>query len=208
MPKILKKEKKTISVLEGKLGEVVLYNNVFEEEQSLHYLEIFRSSLSFETEKVFVHGKWRSPKRMTCAYGDDALEYSYSGAKKKALQWTEELLEVKNKVEQITGANFNFVLCNLYEDGNSVIGKHADDEKDLEKGSVIAGVSFSKKENERDMLFHQKKKNGELVKSVRLQNGSVIVMKGETQKNYYHSIPKRAKVKGPRINLTFRTIKK
>jgi alkylated DNA repair dioxygenase AlkB len=41
-----------------------------------------------------------------------------------------------------------------------------------------------------------------------LESGSVLVMKGETQKNWLHSLPKSTRVIEPRINLTFRRIKK
>ena len=37
-------------------------------------------------------------------------------------------------------------------------------------------------------------------------NGSLIVMLGDTQQYWKHSIPKEKRVKGPRINLTFRTM--
>ena len=41
-----------------------------------------------------------------------------------------------------------------------------------------------------------------------LESGSVLVMKGDTQKNWLHSLPKSTRVTEPRINLTFRRIKK
>ena len=39
-----------------------------------------------------------------------------------------------------------------------------------------------------------------------LTNGSLIVMLGDTQQYWKHSVPKEDTVCGPRINLTFRTI--
>ena len=41
---------------------------------------------------------------------------------------------------------------------------------------------------------------------VPLGRGALLVMKGDTQENWKHQIPKTRKVKGPRVNLTFRTI--
>ena len=39
-----------------------------------------------------------------------------------------------------------------------------------------------------------------------LFNGSLLIMRGQTQKFWQHRIPKTAKQQGPRINLTFRFI--
>ena len=40
-----------------------------------------------------------------------------------------------------------------------------------------------------------------------LENGSLLVMKGETQENWLHRLPTTKKILTPRINLTFRMIK-
>jgi alkylated DNA repair dioxygenase AlkB len=39
-----------------------------------------------------------------------------------------------------------------------------------------------------------------------LEHGSLLVMKGSTQQNWLHSLPKSRAIKSPRINLTFRNI--
>lgn len=38
------------------------------------------------------------------------------------------------------------------------------------------------------------------------EHGSLLIMKGATQSNWLHSLPKSKKISRPRINLTFRTI--
>ena len=40
--------------------------------------------------------------------------------------------------------------------------------------------------------------------SLLLERGSLLVMKGETQRFWVHALPKTKKVSEPRINLTFR----
>ncbi len=42
--------------------------------------------------------------------------------------------------------------------------------------------------------------------SVVLEHGSLLVMKGATQSNWLHSLPKSKNITQPRINLTFRII--
>jgi hypothetical protein len=39
-----------------------------------------------------------------------------------------------------------------------------------------------------------------------LKHGSLLVMRGYTQRDWQHSVPKRAKASSPRINLTFRRV--
>ena len=83
------------------------------------------------------------------------------------------------------------------------MGWHSDDEKELGKNPVIASVSFGAN---RDFLFkHKFDKNHDKIK-VHLKTGSLLLMLGSTQHYWKHSIPKRLKVKDPRINLTFRNI--
>ena len=45
-----------------------------------------------------------------------------------------------------------------------------------------------------------------LKKNIVLEHGSLLLMKGATQHNWKHQIPKTAKPVGSRINLTFRVI--
>ena len=88
---------------------------------------------------------------------------------------------------------------NLYHDGNVGVGWHSDDEKSIEEHSSIASVSFGA---ERKFSFKNKQSNK--IISILLEHGSLLLMKGETQKNWLHSLPKSKNITLPRINLTFR----
>lgn len=72
------------------------------------------------------------------------------------------------------------------------------DEKDIHPNSFIVSVSLGVA---RDFIFTHKKTK-EKVKII-LEPGSVLLMGGDCQK---HELPKRLRVKDPRINLTFRSI--
>jgi alkylated DNA repair dioxygenase AlkB len=91
------------------------------------------------------------------------------------------------------------VLCNLYRDGNGSVGLHADDEPEM--GPVIASVSLGA-----DRLFRLRRKDGSVAFSERLPHGSLLIMAGDTQKNFKHEVAKEPRVTLPRINLTFRRI--
>lgn len=42
--------------------------------------------------------------------------------------------------------------------------------------------------------------------SLTLKHGSLLVMRGYTQRDWMHCVPKRSKADAPRINLTFRRV--
>jgi alkylated DNA repair dioxygenase AlkB len=143
-------------------------------------------------------------------YGDAGTRYTYSRRKYQPLPWLPELLSLKTRVEGATPATayanlslpklgYNAVLCNLYRDGNGSVGLHADDEPEM--GPVIASVSLGA-----ERLFRLKRKDGSVAFSERLAHGSLLIMAGDTQKNFKHEVPKEPAVTQPRINLTFRRI--
>jgi alkylated DNA repair dioxygenase AlkB len=117
------------------------------------------------------------------------------------LLWTKELLELKKLVEEKCETKFNSCLLNLYHDGDEGMAWHSDDEKSLGKNTVIGSLSFGAV---RKFSFKHKR-TGEKRDTI-LDSGSLLVMKGETQTNWLHKLPKSTKIKHPRINLTFRTI--
>ena len=81
--------------------------------------------------------------------------------------------------------------------------KLTDDEKELGTDPIIASLSFGAN---RDFIFkHKTDRSIENVK-LHLKSGSLLLMLGSTQHYWKHSLPKRLKVKEPRINLTFRNI--
>jgi len=143
-------------------------------------------------------------------YGNPGTHYTYSRREYKPLPWMPELLSLKARVEGATPAaaytnlswprtGYNAVLCNLYRDGNGSVGLHADDEPEM--GPVIASVSLGA-----DRLFRLRRKDGSVAFSERLPHGSLLIMAGDTQKNFKHEVAKEPRVTQPRINLTFRRI--
>ncbi len=146
--------------------------------------------------------------RLQAAYGEGS--YRFSGDEVAAKPWTPSLLKVKEVVDQIAhefyeedldGLEINYVLCNLYRNGKDYIGWHADSESDMAR-SLIISVSFGA---ERDFLLRRMSDKKSV--KVPLPHGSIVVMTGETQLNWKHSVPKRLRVLAPRLNLTFRVMK-
>jgi alkylated DNA repair dioxygenase AlkB len=111
-------------------------------------------------------------------------------------------LQLKEIIENKSGETFNSCLLNLYHSGEEGMAWHSDGEKDLQKNGAIASLSLGA---ERKFAF--KHKTTKRTVSILLEKGSLLIMKGDTQTNWLHRLPPTKKVKTPRINLTFRTVK-
>lgn len=109
-------------------------------------------------------------------------------------------------VKEDSGLNYNQVLVNWYADGNHYIGPHSDDESQLVDNSDIYSFSFGQ---ERDFVITSKDRSNVYRQVIKMPNNSFLIMSGEMQKYYKHSVPKRALSKSPnkRINITCRYFK-
>ena len=180
-------------------GIVEYYGLVFKEENATNYFHLLLNGIKWKNDEVMIFGKQIITKRKVAWYADYEIEYVYSNAKKQGLTWTDDLLAIKAQVEQITNESYNSCLLNLYHDGEEGMGWHSDNEKSIVKNSAIASVSFGA-----ERKFSLKHKSATETVSQILANGSLLVMKGETQTYWLHALTKTKKVRSPRINLTFR----
>jgi alkylated DNA repair dioxygenase AlkB len=180
-------------------GEVIYYGCIMKNEAADEYLKSLLENITWKNDEAVIFGRHIITKRKVAWYGDSDYSYTYSGKTKLALKWTPELLAVKNLVEEITGETFNSCLLNLYHNGEEGMAWHSDDEKSLGKDSTIASFSVGAVRK-----FSMKHRVDKETHSVFLEHGSLLVMKGATQTNWLHSLPKSKKIAEPRVNLTFR----
>lgn len=198
-------QEKTFEVISLQDGEILFMRNFFTPTESKNYFELLQSNINWKQEEVKFYGKTFPVPRKTAWYGYEGFNYSYSGITCFPEIWTKELLEIKSKIEKfIPDEDFTSVLLNLYNNGNDKMGWHADDEKELGINPTIASVSLG--ETRRFDIKH--KENLELHYKFELTSGSLLIMRGALQHHWVHQIPAQKRVKEPRINLTFRTIKK
>ena len=181
--------------------EIDLYQDKRLEEKKDLWFESCLHDLDWETGFITIFGKTHQIPRLQAWYADNKVEYTYSGKKLQRHNWNNLLLEIKEKIENITSFKFNSVLANLYRDGNDSMGLHSDDEKELGKNPVIASLSLGET---REIYFKHKNKKLNLI--IPQASGQLIVMHGKTQEYWKHEIKKTKKIKKPRINLTFRNI--
>ena len=152
-------------------------------------------------KNVKLYGRHSVP-RLMAAYGDSlAYTYSFSGIKTYPRPWTSTLHTIKRMVEAQTSCKYNFCLVNKYRNGYDSIGKHKDDEEDLELDYPIACVSFGQ---QRTLKFS---KPGCKFVKYDMTDGSLLVMHPPTNRYWFHEIPKEPLKKDIRISLTFRKIK-
>ncbi len=135
-------------------------------------------------------------------FSENTNIYKYSGYDlEPILNNCLTLQEIKLKVEEITKLSFNTALINFYRNGNDNVGWHSDDESLLT--NEICSVSFG------ETRKFQLRCKSDLKQKVnlKLSDGDVLLMSGETQKFWQHGIPKEPKIKNGRINITFRNVK-
>ncbi|WVR05170.1 hypothetical protein IAU60_002182 [Kwoniella sp. DSM 27419] len=158
--------------------------------------------------KYTVRGININTPRYTTVFGKDSTEIPWTGYQKcRPRAIPEVLLRLMRKVEQVTSSQFNFCLVNYYSSGTDSISFHSDSESFLGPNPTIASLSLG---FPRDFhLRHVNHKNHPRtakpvpVQKYTLDDGDMVVMRGRTQHEWEHSVPKRKSAEG-RINITFR----
>lgn len=162
-------------------------------------------SVPWEQRTQKMYDKTIITPRLTAWYGDDNKSYeSADNNISRTNLWTQELLSLKERIEQEFGYQFNGVLLNLYRDQNDSVAWHRDKESRYGKRPVIASISLGQTRN-----FDFRKKDHHPSKySLPLPHGALLIMKGDLQENWEHRIAKSTIPMKERINLTFRLINK
>lgn len=182
-------------------GTVNYHGRIIPLDKADGYLAVLLSRIEWKNDEAIIFGKHIVTKRKVAWYGDVDFEYTYSNTTKRALPWTKELLELKRIAEQTSGETFNSCLLNLYHNGDEGMAWHSDAEKDLKKNGAIGSLSFGA---ERKFMFKHKETKETI--AIKLEHGSLLVMKDTTQTHWLHRLPQTKLIAAPRVNLTFRTI--
>lgn len=182
--------------------DVLHYPRFFGESESDIIVEALKSKIFWQQDHVSLYGKTHPLPRLTSWYGDEEKTYSYSGITVESRPWTPELLLIKGRIERESESAFNSVLLNLYRTGQDGVSWHSDDERELGVNPVIGSVSFGEKR-----MFHLRHKNTKETIKLELGHGDFLLMRGRTQHAWVHQVAKTAKKVGPRINLTYRSIR-
>jgi len=162
------------------------------------------NELPWQSDIATLFGKTHITTRQIVWMGDTDADYQYSGHVRQTVPWSDIVFHVKQKLEQALAeigvtANFNTCLLNYYPSGADGMGYHADDEKELGHQPVIASLSLGAT---RKFVFKHKKTQDKV--ELHLESGQLVVMHGDTQTFWKHTITKTKTVDTGRISLTFR----
>jgi alkylated DNA repair dioxygenase AlkB len=162
--------------------------------------------------KINILGKDIELPRFCKSYGKS---YFFSGKNHKAdpmdaIKIDDEAYLVKcvNLIKKDLGLDCNQVLVNYYDDLQSYIGDHSDDEKAFVSGSPVICFNFCK--TPRDIVIKNKLDKSTLLKHSMTDNSGYMMLGERFQKDYLHGVPKRVSKEHRderRISLTFRNFK-
>ena len=164
-----------------------------------------------------------SPK--THVQADPGLSYyytkhMYSKESGDVHDWSPMVTEIKERVEALTGYDFDLVLIQRYPAGETKLGFHRDleqvfdpvtgehlEQKGIKGEAVVVSVNFG---DTREFAFSRTYDTRGIVGSVDLGDGDVLVMMEGIMDDpklggFLHSLRPGSDI-GPRINLTFRRI--
>jgi len=160
-----------------------------------------REELEWRQDQIQIYGRSVSIPRLQAFIAEPGLQYTYSGLTLEGVGFPAVLAAIQIAISQRLGVHFNAVLANLYRDGSDTMGWHSDDEAELGPDPIIASLTLGA---ERSLKFRPK--GGGNSWGIELQHGSLLLMGSGVQDRWQHSVPKRARCRDGRINLTFRQI--
>lgn len=159
-------------------------------------------SIEWETHRIRLFGREVDSPRLSSWIGDEGASYTYSGTRFQPRPWPHALADIRRRLARELDCEFNSVLVNRYRNGRDYMGWHSDNESALGPQPIIASLSLGA--TRRFVLKERQEPRRRL--ALELPPGSLLVMRGDTQQNYRHALPRTAKPVGERINLTFRRI--
>lgn len=158
----------------------------------------------WQTRAIRLFGREVVQPRLVAWIGDPDAVYTYSGTRHEPLPWTPTLARLRMRLVGELSIPFNGVLCNLYRDERDSMGLHSDDEPELGPEPVVASISLGAV---RQFVLRHKRGAGRGKLDLPLESGSLLVMRGATQRLYRHGVPKARTPTAARINLTFRQVR-
>ena len=159
-------------------------------------------NIAWECHRIKIFGREVDSPRLSCWIGDAGASYVYSQTRFEPHAWLPELQIARQRLQNEFECQFNSVLANRYRNGQDSMGWHSDDERDLGKQPVIASISLGATRR----FSFKAKTAGAKAAHIELPHGSLLLMRGDTQKNYRHALAKTSKPVGERVNLTYRNI--
>ena len=182
--------------------DVVVVPNFLTQAEGDELLARIKTAADFRQNYIQLYGRKAIP-RLEAWYG--AWDYPYSkGVVLKAAPMPDYLQAVIDRIAAEGFGKFNAVLINRYRDGSDYISPHSDDDYG-DPQPTIPSLTLGAA---RQFRLAKKVSGSKLDKSTTVEylphHGDLLVMRGRTNAEWQHWIPKTSKPVGERINLTFR----
>jgi alkylated DNA repair dioxygenase AlkB len=201
-------------IIDANHSKVTYQSEFLRDLEAQSYFDYFLDNLIWSHDEARIYGKTIITKRKIAWFADKDFDYNYSGISRIAQDWDPLLLKIKVKLEQEAGCTFNSCLLNLYHSGSEGMAWHSDDQNHLDpESTTVAIISLGA---ERFFKLRETPTKNSPAQGVlqgasgtfklTLEQGSLLLMLGQTQKYYQHEIPKMAAIKNIRISLTWRTM--
>lgn len=142
-------------------------------------------------------------KRVCKLFGNEDVVYNvtYFGktSTKPVFPWFESLIRIRDRITAETGQIYTVCAIQMYPNGNVGINPHRD--KEMVKGTMICGLSIGAK---RTLSMTKGFTTTEKEHQLKLNSGSLYILKPPTNDVWAHCIKKDTKNNGARYSLTFR----
>ena len=182
-------------------ADIEYIEGLYSVEEATELFTVLQQSLYWRHDDIRMFGKIMKVPRLQAWYSDNGLTYRYSNMTLASKPWTATLAILKKRISDYCQHDFNAVLANLYRDQRDSVSWHSDDEAELGNMPIIASLSLGAARDFQLKHIDYKEKL-----TLSLSTGSLLIMRGDTQRYWQHCVPKRAKEIEARINLTFRKI--
>lgn len=195
-------------IIDDEDSQVMLYKHYYKGSRRL-YRSLMKDTEWNYYKSPYQGGKYNVPRGMICLADKGIKEYRYNNIRIPAINWDKTTIEsyikvrkIRDKIQRKLDIEFDSCLLNYYKDGNDYVAYHGDKEA-LGEDNAVVTVSLGQTRK-----FYLKSNTTKEVTKVFLETGDMVLMRGDTQKDYQHTIPKETTIKEGRISLTFRQIKK
>lgn len=183
-------------------GEFFYYPGYLEAPAAFDLYQHCVTALAWEQPELMIAGRVCKVPRLTAWHGEAGARYTYSNRSFDPAPLTAELQAVISELTDFTGAAYNSALANWYRSGDDSMGYHSDAEAELGPLPTIASLSLGATRR----FLIKPRRDGASV-GLDLKVGDLLVMRGRSQRDFVHALPKSRRQVGPRINLTFRQIR-
>ena len=184
------------------------------------------AEVPWKQEAITLYGRRHRLPRLTCWMADPGCGYRYSGLDNVPEPWSPAAEQLRQVLQALTGWRFNSLLLNRYRDGRDAMGWHADDEPELDPSAPIASLSLGASRDFRLRPVPSPRRPRGLPRpegypmasdpnaaspcgpfNLTLAHGDLLLMEPPSQLWWQHAVPRRLRVTGQRLNLTFRVVR-